>query len=580
VKRFFITLTVLLLLILTSYAQSTYVLEVIPIDDQKAFQKTISYKDKFRDSLSVRVELSKVISALHSEAYISASIDSVFWSGKKATAYLYLGERHEWSVLHKGNLSELVLERTGFKEKLYRKELFRYTDYVKLEQKIIQYSENHGYPFASIRLDSIRIDENAIEASLNYIPGPFITFDTITIEGPTRTKVRFLARHIRIMAGQPFSQEKVENLDRLLRELPYIKKSREPIIVFNKRKAKLTLFIEDRKSNQIDGIVGFLPNASNNNKMLVTGELNLNLKNLFGTGKTIQAAWKKFNQMSQTLDMFYLQPKILGSNLDLALNFNLLKQDSTFINVNRVLTFTQSLSKRGKLSFYAGLKTSRQLISPKITDSTQVPPYGSFDYHTYGLGYAWNNLDDFFYPHRGWSFLLQGFVGNKILKTNSTLNEDLYKNLRTRSVQFTFHANIEKFFTVGRKGVILGRARGGSIVNNNNIFLSDLYRVGGLNTLRGFNENNFFASNYGIGTIEYRFFTDATSYLLLFFDQGYIYNQLDVQHRADHPYGFGAGISFATAAGVFNFVYSLGSSSSQKLNFNLSKIHFGLVSRF
>jgi translocation and assembly module TamA len=580
VKRFFIAHTFLLLLILTSNAQNMYELTVIPVDNQKAFQKIISCKDKFRDSLSLKDELNKAINILHNEAYISANTDSVLWSGKKATAYIFVGERHEWSMLHKGNVNELVLEKTGFKEKLYRKELFRYTDYVKLEQKIIRYSENHGYPFASIRLDSIQVNGNTIEASLHYIQGPFITFDTIAIEGPTKTKVRFLARHIRIMAGQPFSQEKVENIDALLRELPYIKKSREPIIVFNKSKAKLTLFIEDRKSNQVDGIVGFLPNASNNNKMLITGELNLNLKNLFGTGKNIQVAWKKFNQLSQTLDMLYVQPKLLGSNLDLTASFNLLKQDTTFINVNRTLTFTQSLSKHGKLSFYAGLKTSRQLISPKITDSTQVPAYGSFDYHSYGLGYAWNNLNDFFYPHKGWSFLLQGFVGNKNLKTNSALNENLYRNLHTRSVQFTFHAVVEKFFMLGKKGVLLGRINGGSIVNNNNIFLSDLFRIGGLNTLRGFNENNFFASNYGIGTIEYRFFTDPTSYLLLFFDQGYIYNQLDVQHSGDFPFGFGTGISFATPAGVFNFVYSLGSSSNQKLNFNLSKIHFGLVSRF
>jgi translocation and assembly module TamA len=580
VKRFFITITYLLLLILTCKGQNQHTLEIIPIDNPKAFQKFVIYKDKFQDSLLVIAQLYKVINNLHKEAYISASIDSLCWVGKRASAYIFIGERHEWSILHKGNVSELVLERTGFREKFYKKELFLYTDYVKLEQNIIRYSENHGYPFASIKMDSVRINEGSIEASLNYSPGPLIAFDTIVIEGPTKTKVRFLASHIRILAGQPFSQEKVENIDRLIRELPYIKKSREPIIVFNKKKAKITLFIEDRKSNQIDGLVGFLPNASNNNKMLVTGELNLNLKNLFGTGKNLQVAWKKFNQLSQTLDMSYLHPKLLGSNMDVMGNFNLLKQDTTFINVNRTLTFTQSLSKYGKLSFYVGLKTSRQLITPKFIDSSQVPSNASFDYHTYGLGYAWNNLNDFFYPHRGWSLLIQGFVGNKSIKTSSTMNEGLYRDLHVHSIQFTFNGSLEKFFMLGKKGVLLGRIKSGSIVNNNNIFLSDLFRVGGLNSLRGFNENNFFASKYGVGTIEYRFFTDETSYLLLFFDQGYIYNQLDLQNKNDLPYGFGAGISFATGAGVFNFVYSLGSSSTQKLSFSLSKIHFGLVSRF
>jgi len=67
---------------------------------------------------------------------------------------------------------------------------------------------------------------------------------------------------------------------------------------------------------------------------------------------------------------------------------------------------------------------------------------------------------------------------------------------------------------------------------------------------------------------------------LLFHDQGYLVNQLSAANREDYPRGFGAGVSFATPAGVFNFVYSLGSSKDQKLNLNLSKIHFGITSRF
>jgi outer membrane protein assembly factor BamA len=382
------------------------------------------------------------------------------------------------------------------------------------------------------------------------------------------------------MAGQPFSQEKISNMDRLIRELPFISKSREPLIIFNRNKAKVTVFIEDKKTNQLDGIIGFLPNSATNNKLLVTGEMNMNLKNLFGTGKNIQVEWRKFKQQSQALDLAYLQPKLLGSNMDLNLDMNLLKQDSTFINVNRKLTLVQNLSGRGKLSFFTGLKTSRQLLSSNIIDPVQLPAFGNFDYYTYGLGYNWNNLNDIFYPHQGWTFSLQGIVGNKKIITSNTINEYIYKDLRIHSIQFSFNSSIEKYFKFSRNGVLLTRLKAGSLFNNNNIFLNDLYRIGGLKTLRGFNENNFFASRYGVATLEYRLYTDETSYLLLFYDQGYIYNQLDIQHREDLPLGFGAGLSFLTRAGVFNFVYSLGASSSQKLNFNLSKIHFGLVSRF
>jgi translocation and assembly module TamA len=565
----------------SAQGQSNFVLKVIPVDKEEVFRKLIKYKQNFPDSLSPRQELSRMVNALHHEGFISASIDSILYESKNVTAYLLIGEKYEWSFLRKGHVNDLVLEKIGFKEKFYRNELFRYQDFARLEQKIIQYSENHGFPFASIGLDSIQIKDNTIYAVLKYKQGPLILFDTLDVQGKSRTKKKFLSRHLRILAGQPFSQERITNMDRLLRELPYISKAREPIIVFSRNKAKVTVFIDDKKTNQVDGIIGFLPNSATNSKLLVTGEMNLNLKNLFGTGKNIQVEWKKFKQQSQVLDLGYLQPKLFGSNLDMNLNLNLLKQDSTFINVNRKLTLIQNLSGRGKVSFFTGLKTSRQLIiKNNFIDSTRLPAFGDFDYYTYGIGYNWNNLNDLLYPHQGWAFSLQGFVGNKKIITSETINERIYKNLQVHSIQFSFNTNIEKYFKLSKKGVLLSRFNAGSLFNNNNVFLNDLFRVGGLKTLRGFNENNFFASRYGVATMEYRFFTDETSYLLLFYDQGYIYNQLDLLHPKDYPFGFGAGISFLTPAGVFNFVYSLGSSSTQKLSFNLSKIHFGLASRF
>ena len=46
--------------------------------------------------------------------------------------------------------------------------------------------------------------------------------------------------------------------------------------------------------------------------------------------------------------------------------------------------------------------------------------------------------------------------------------------------------------------------------------------------------------------------------------------------------GLGAGLSFRTPAGLFQFVYSVGKSAYAKQAFELrtSKIHFGLTSRF
>ena len=82
-------------------------------------------------------------------------------------------------------------------------------------------------------------------------------------------------------------------------------------------------------------------------------------------------------------------------------------------------------------------------------------------------------------------------------------------------------------------------------------------------------------------TTELRQYLDATSYLLLFVDQGYIYSDVtSTPFKEDAPLGLGGGISFTTQAGVFNFLYALGKTNETNFNFSQSKIHFGFVSRF
>ena len=51
------------------------------------------------------------------------------------------------------------------------------------------------------------------------------------------------------------------------------------------------------------------------------------------------------------------------------------------------------------------------------------------------------------------------------------------------------------------------------------IYQNELFRFGGLNTLRGFNEEELFASVKGLLTVEYRFLLDQSSNVFVFYDQ-------------------------------------------------------------
>ncbi|MBO9701561.1 MAG: BamA/TamA family outer membrane protein [Sporocytophaga sp.] len=579
VLKNFLILFVLLFTSLFSYGQR---------DSTRIFLSVFSennglitdHKTSFGDSVSAVYEVKEIIQKLHKQAYLQASVDSLAMYGDTLKSFISLRDQFKWAALKKGNINPLILSKTEFQEKYYRDKLFNIEQFLAFEDDLLTYLEDHGYPFASLRIDSFMIEKNSLYGVLNYDKGPMIVFDSVIIVGSSKVKNRYLMRELHIEKGQPFSQKKVLEADKILSALGFVRISRPPVVEFRSGKATVTIFLEDKKINQADGIIGFLPNEGGGKKLLITGELNLNLKNVFGTGKGVLLEWKKLKASSQTLNIGYYHPKLLGSNLDLRMNFNLLNQDSLFLTVYRGINVSSALSVRSRVSFFTGLKTSRQFSSPVGADTT-VLLMSDYNYYNYGLSYNWNNLDDIFYPHKGWIFDVQFSLGNKVLRENSLVKPELYDQLDKKSIQYSCNILINRFFPIRAKSVIFTRFEAGKIFNDKNtLFINDLYRVGGLKSLRGFNELNYYASTFGIASVEYRYFTDPTSYLLVFYDQGYVSNVVNPSIKDDFPFGFGVGVSFTTSAGVFNFVYSLGQSRDQKLSLNLSKVHFGIISRF
>jgi hemolysin activation/secretion protein len=115
---------------------------------------------------------------------------------------------------------------------------------------------------------------------------------------------------------------------------------------------------------------------------------------------------------------------------------------------------------------------------------------------------------------------------------------------------------------------------------NDDLFLNELYRIGGLKTLRGADEASIYCSSYAIGTIEYRFVFEQNSNFFLFADQGWWENTAADGYINDTPFGFGLGTTFETKAGLFSLTYALGKQFNIPIELASGKVHFGFVSLF
>jgi outer membrane translocation and assembly module TamA len=526
-----------------------------------------------KDTLSINEELSKLQSLQHSKGYWEFSYDSIVTDSLKTQAWIHLGGIYKWGYLKSGNVPDPFLYHSGYKQKFYANTKFSPKQLYRLEKELIKYAENEGYPFASVFLDSLKIIDNKVYGTLNFSPGPLIVYDTIAIEGTAQIKRNFLASCIGVNKGSVYVHKKSMAIEKQLVQLPYLKVTKSPYVYFEKGKAYPVLFLNQRKCNQIDGIVGMQPNSGANKKTVLTGEFNLDLKNVFRSGKQIKFVWRRYDVLSQQLSARYVHPRLLRANLDIDLGLDLLKQDSSFLNVNRKLGLITSVAPTHKLKLKTELKTSRSLLVSNASNPLVV----DFNIYVYGLGYQINSLDDIFFPMNGWYVTFDLDFGYKSIENRSKY-ESYLQTHDPSTWQYTSELGVSKYTKIRKRSTLLTKTNA-SIIQGENIVVGDMARVGGLKSLRGFNENFYYVTHYALLTLEYRYFLEANSYLMLFYDQAYIYNQVQ-NHYTDFPLGVGAGISFTTRAGLFQLVYAIGKSKDQEFKFNLSKIHFGLITRF
>ncbi|MCB2406486.1 BamA/TamA family outer membrane protein [Hymenobacter lucidus] len=571
----------------TRRAQRTASRRFIRFDTEaadRALLRRYRYSATVPDSVAAFREVRELVLALQADSYLTASADGLRWSHDTLRVQLYVGEKFRWARLRNGNLGDALLTRAGYRERFFTGKPFEPNEWTKLQQGILGEAENQGYPFATVRLDSLELRGADIAGRVLLDRGRAVVFDSIQIVGKTKTKKRFLTKYLQIFPNQPYSQQRVDAISRLLRQLPYLQVKAEPEVRFAQGRARIFLLLEDRPSNQFDAIVGVLPNSApgpGQKKLQITGDVTINLRNLSGGGKQIGLQWRKLDVASQLLDAHYVHPNFFGTPLELGGTFNLYKQSNSFLTLQPRLQVTYPTVRAGRISFFTERRSSRLLADTAGTLKTldKLPDNIDSEYTSYGLDYNWNSLDDLLFPRRGFLAAGQAAVGTKRITKNSDLNDTLYNRVPLRSTQVTLGVRLERYFRLGRNGVLLTRLRGEALVNER-LFLNDMFRIGGLATLRGFNEYAFYANTYGVGTVEFRQFTGADSYVFLFADQAYLRRDLATDKTSDAPTGLGAGLSFRTGAGLFQFVYSVGRSDNQQMSLSNSKIHFGITSRF
>ncbi|TAF67465.1 MAG: hypothetical protein EAZ55_03880 [Cytophagales bacterium] len=541
-----------------------------------------SYNTLHLDSLSAGKEITNTLLFLQKKGYWEAQIERIFWVSDTMKVFIEAKKMYRWAHLDVSQIPMTALSMMGYREKDFRGAPIDWEGLQLLEERLLEYAENRGYPFANVFVDSILIKEEGLVARLRFEPNDRIVFDSIAIAGNNKIKARFLSKYLQIISDAPFNQSLIDRSSLLLNRLPYLRVQAVPKVFFQLGRAYTTLYIGERKASQIDGILGILPNQERPDEVLFTGEFNLHLQNILGVGIGLTVEWQRIQSESQRLLIGYKQPQLFGTKVALEGYFSLLRQDSTFLTLDRGIVLSYRLSAFQELGLsFSARSSNNSLLLNNIQQQRETPIVSDQELWVYGLRYEYNRLNDFWYATKGYRLQLMAELGDKSTPRNPFLADSLWVGISEKSLQFGAKLNGEYFIPMGKKNTWLWRMQWAYVDNNNILFMNDLYRLGGLMQLRGHNQNEFYANFYGLLSSEYRIFLEAESYFFLFFD--YSYYQMNVLRRAsyeDTPFGLGLGISLSTEGGIFNFVYALGQSAQNSLDFSRSKIHFGFIGRF
>lgn len=583
----------------SAFSQKQFFLKVEnTTPDQRLSEKELTYQTIFSDSLSAIGELKRLLFRLHGNAYLEASIERVDQVDSTFTAYLEPGEKYEWAQLKNGNVEEVFLSQVGYREQLFSGKPFYYKEVRDLQESLLEYAENNGYPFAAVWLDSIEVKDGKIAAQIFMQRNQLILIDKISITGKAKISEKYIQNYLGLQTGTLYSKEKILKIRNRLRELPFVKEKSDPTITFVGNKATVNLFLEKKKASRFDFLIGLQPNNQTTGpsqpevrRFQFTGTFNADMQNQFGRGEKIFAEFQQVRPLTQELELDFAYPYILDLPFGTDLQFDLYKRDTSYLDVIFDGGIQYLLEGGNYLkAFWNNTSTNILSVNESVILSTRrLPQRLDVSRSSFGLEYQYQKLNYRFNPRSGWSGIIRAGAGvKKIKKNNQILNLQtpdfdpnlLYDTISLRSFQYQITGTLNYYIPLFKRITIRTGVRGGMLISENDIYQNEQYRIGGNRILRGFDEESIFATNYGVGTVELRFLIGLNSYLYAFGDFAYVENKTPDIRNFDRPIGMGTGITFETKVGLFGFSLAVGKQQNNPFDFRSVKTHFGYVSLF
>lgn len=436
--------------------------------------------------------------------------------------------------------------------------------------------EAAGLPFAKVNIDEITVykdgNDDRIRIDLEVTENSRVKIDQVKIKGNETTEDYVIIRELKLDKTKTINSRSLQEMKERLDRLNIFESVSDPKIytLNNKNESGLLIEVREGNTNTFDGVLGYVPKSGDQNGYF-TGLVNVSIRNLFGTGRRIDAKYQQEVRETQELEFRYFEPYLMNLPLNINLGFLQRIQDTTYTKRNLDLKADFLFSDKFTISALAGYE---RVIPSELSDSVYV--IGDSRILSTGVELRFDSRDNIYIPSKGFLYRSAYSYGSKDIFNVARIGDS--SSIGSFSIQ-KYYLNLDVYFSFVKRLTNLVRLFGGE-VRSDKLDDADLFRVGGNKYIRGYRNEQFLASRLAAGTFEPRFAISRRGFLFAFFDAGYYFRPADdintFPEQSGFLYGYGLGIRMETGLGVIGVSYALGKDDG----LSDGKINFGLINDF
>lgn len=553
-KRHSLILILLLTCFLTK-AQNLHLKIEGSYDTETKTIDSLSYKKTHENVKSINEETSLLSERLFRNGYLGNNLTETTKTNDTSFVYKFsIGPKTKNIHIYTGTIAPEVKDLLSINKDtltlpLNEVENFMTSNVASLEKR--------GYSLSSMQLVDYTAKNNSLIASLKIKTEKKRILSDIVLEGYKKFPEGIRKNIAKQYKGKVFNQDNLQRIYNDFNALRFVSQLRYPEILFKQDTTKVYVYLEKAKPNSFDGFIGF--SNDDQNKIIFNGYVDLLLNNVLNTGEKFNLFWKSDGNKQTTFNAALELPYIFRSPIGLKGSLKIFKQDSTFQNTVTDINIGYYFSYNSKL--FAGHQQSQSVDIQNLNNSTMSDYSNSFLTSTYE--FTDYNLDDFLFPEKTILFI-KGGLGSRDAKTGS-------------SDQYFLQANFFHNLYLNKRNIINLKSQD-YYLKSDSYIINELFRFGGINSIRGFNENSLQANLLLSLMTEYRYVLSSNMYIHSITD--YAYFEDKTSDTRNNLLGLGFGFGLFTKTGLFNIIYANGSTKDQQIKLSNSIIHISFKTRF